>query len=101
MVGNNHLQLHLSDAGTTSQGTTATPGSCQQGSLGCIKVSGFGVCRQDSSPGVEVPGWPFLQSLLHFLSLSFFWIESDGAIHPSQSNVFKITDWVRNQGEIL
>ena len=34
-------------------------------------VSGFGVCMWDESPGGEVSGWPFLQSLLHPLSPCF------------------------------
>ena len=34
-------------------------------------VSGFGVCMWDGSPGGAVSGWPFLQSLLHTLSLYF------------------------------
>jgi hypothetical protein len=34
-------------------------------------VSGFGVCLWDGSPGRVVSGWPFLQSLFHFLSLYF------------------------------
>ena len=32
-------------------------------------VSGFGDCIWDGSPGGAVSGWPFLQSLLHTLSL--------------------------------
>jgi hypothetical protein len=39
--------------------------------LASAVVSGFGVCRWDGSLGGVVSGWPFLQSLLHFLSLSF------------------------------
>jgi hypothetical protein len=35
-------------------------------------VSGFGGCRWNGSPGGAVSGWPFLQSLLHSLSLHFF-----------------------------
>jgi hypothetical protein len=31
----------------------------------------FGVCRWDGSPAGAVSGWPFLQSLLHSLSLYF------------------------------
>jgi hypothetical protein len=34
-------------------------------------VSGFGVCKLDGSLGGAAPGWPFLQSLLHSLSLHF------------------------------
>ena len=34
-------------------------------------VSGFGVSRWDGSLGGAVSGWPFLQSLLHSLSLHF------------------------------
>jgi hypothetical protein len=39
--------------------------------LATAVVSGFGVCRQDGSPCGTVSGWPFLQSLLHSLSLYF------------------------------
>ena len=35
-------------------------------------VSGFGVCRWDGSIDGAVSGWPFLQFLLHSLSLNFF-----------------------------
>jgi hypothetical protein len=41
--------------------------------LATATVWGFSVCRQDGSPGGAVPEWPFLKSLLHFLSLSFLW----------------------------
>ena len=34
-------------------------------------VSGFGDCIWDGSPDGTVPGWSFLQSLLHTLSLYF------------------------------
>ena len=34
-------------------------------------MSGFGVCRWDESPGGAVSGLPFLQTLLHSLSLYF------------------------------
>ena len=34
-------------------------------------VSGFGISRQDGSLGGAVSEWPFLQSLLHTLSLYF------------------------------
>ena len=37
-------------------------------------VSGFDVCRCDGSQSGAVSGWPFLQSLLHFLSLHFLYI---------------------------
>jgi hypothetical protein len=33
--------------------------------------SGFSVCMWDESPGGAVSGWPFLQFLLHCLSLCF------------------------------
>jgi hypothetical protein len=39
--------------------------------LASIIVSRFSVCMWDGSPGVAVSGWPFLQSLLHSLSLYF------------------------------
>jgi hypothetical protein len=32
---------------------------------------GFGISSWDGSLGGSVSGWPFLQSLLHFLSLDF------------------------------
>ena len=38
-------------------------------SLASAIVSGFGVCIWDGSPGGTVSGWPFLQFLLHTLSL--------------------------------
>ena len=34
-------------------------------------VPGFTLRREDGSLGGTVPGWPFLQSLLQFLSLNF------------------------------
>jgi hypothetical protein len=37
--------------------------------LASIIVSGFVDCIWDGSPGEEVSGWPFLQSLLHTLCL--------------------------------
>jgi len=38
-------------------------------------VSGFVDCMWDGSPGMAVSGWPFLQSLLHTLSLYFIlWV---------------------------
>ena len=50
MVGFKHPHLHWSVAGQTSQ-RVATPGSCQQAPLGNDNSVGFGVCRQDVSPG--------------------------------------------------
>ena len=47
--------------------------SFQEASLDYSNSVGFGVCRQDSSPGGAVPRWPFLQSLLHYLSSFFLW----------------------------
>jgi hypothetical protein len=41
----------------------------QQKLLGIQIVSGFTVCIWHGSPGGAVSGWPFLQSLLHTLSL--------------------------------
>jgi hypothetical protein len=35
-------------------------------------VSKFGICRWNGSLGGVVSGWPFLHSLLHSLSLNFF-----------------------------
>ena len=34
-------------------------------------VSGFGVCIWDGSPGGAISAWPFLQSLVHALTLCF------------------------------
>jgi hypothetical protein len=43
--------------------------------LASTLVSGFGDCIVDGSPGEAVSGWPFLQSLLHTLSLYLFpWV---------------------------
>jgi hypothetical protein len=39
--------------------------------LASAVVSGFVVYRWDGSPGMAISGWPFLQSLLHSLSLNF------------------------------
>jgi hypothetical protein len=39
--------------------------------LASSKVSGFGVCIWDGSIAGVVSGYPFLQSLLHTLSLYF------------------------------
>jgi hypothetical protein len=39
--------------------------------LASTKGSEFRVCIWDGSPGGAVSGWPFLQSLLYFLSLYF------------------------------
>ena len=39
--------------------------------LASATVSGFGVYGWDGSLGGKVSGWPFLQSVLHFLSLHF------------------------------
>ncbi|KRY63267.1 hypothetical protein T4D_13543 [Trichinella pseudospiralis] len=54
MFGCVYLHLYLSGSGRASQ-ETAISGSCQW----------------DGSLGRAVSGWPFLQSLLHFLSLHF------------------------------
>jgi hypothetical protein len=70
MVGSTHPHLHWSVTGRTSQGI-ATPGSCQQVPFG--NSVGLGVCRHDGSLGSAVLRWPFLQSLLHLLSLFFLW----------------------------
>jgi hypothetical protein len=48
---------------------TAISGSCQHALLGIHIVPGFG--DWDGSRGGAVSGWPFLQSLLHTLSLNF------------------------------
>ena len=40
--------------------------------LATTKVSGFGVCICDKSPGGAVFGWPLLQTPLHTLSLIWF-----------------------------
>ena len=68
MVGCVHLPLYLSD--------TAEPlrrqlyqAPVSKHLLASTIVSGFGNCIWDGSPGGAVSGWPFLQSLLHTLSL--------------------------------
>jgi hypothetical protein len=66
-VASKHPHLHWSVAGQTSQ-EAATPGLCQQAPLDHSNSVRFGICRQDGSPDEAVPGWPFLQSQLHFLS---------------------------------
>jgi hypothetical protein len=71
-AGSKHAHLHWSGADRTSQGT-ATPASCQQVPLGKGNSVQFG---QDGFPGGAVPGWPFLQSRLHYLSLFFLWSET-------------------------
>jgi len=70
MVGSKHPHLHWSVAGQTLQGTT-TPGSCHY-VLDHGNSVRFGVCRQDGSLGGAVPGWPFLQPLLHLFYLFIF-----------------------------
>jgi hypothetical protein len=50
-------------------------------------VSGFGICRWDGSLVRTVSGWPFLQSLLHSLSLNFL---LTGGI---QINIFEVDKW--------
>ena len=90
MVSSKHPHLHWSVDGQISQGTS-TPGFCQQVPLDHLSSVGFGVCRQDGSSGGAVPGWPFLQFLLHLLSLFFFGqehfcvknFEMGGWPHPS------------------
>ena len=72
IVGSEHPQLHWSVAVQTSQGA-ATRGFCQQVPLGKGNNVCFGIFKQNVSPGWAVPGWLFLQSLLHFLSLFFLW----------------------------
>ena len=67
-----YLHLYWSGDGRDSKGT-AIPGSCQQALLGISIVYGFGVCRWDGYLGGAVYGWPFLQSLFYFLSLTFPW----------------------------
>ena len=48
------------------------PGSCQQVPLDHSNSVRFGVCRQDGSPSEAIPGWSFLQFLLHFCPFSSF-----------------------------
>ena len=71
MDGSKHPHLLWSVAGRTSQGA-ATPGSCQQVPLDHSNSVRFGVCRQDGSPSEAIPGWSFLQFLLHFCPFSSF-----------------------------
>ena len=91
MAVSTHPHLPWSVPGSTCQGT-ATPGSCQQASLGNGNSFRFGVCRHDGSPGGAVPRWPFLQSLFHFFFCPYssfgqehFWVknlEMGGYPHP-------------------
>jgi hypothetical protein len=37
--------------------------------LASLIVSGFGNCIWDESPGGTISGWPFLKSLLYFISI--------------------------------
>jgi hypothetical protein len=71
MFGCIYPHLYWWSSGRASKGT-AIPGSFQQFLLGISVVSVFGVSRLDRFLFVAVSGWPFLQSLLHFLSLHFF-----------------------------
>jgi hypothetical protein len=61
--------LYLSGTVRASQETDISD-SCQQTLFGIHNSSGFGNCIQDGSPGGADYGWPFLQSLLHLLSLN-------------------------------
>ena len=69
MVGCKHPALYLSDTGRVSQETVIT-GSCHQALVDITIVSGFGDRIWDGSLGGPVSGWPFLQFLLHTLSLT-------------------------------
>ena len=60
--------MYLSGNGRASQ-EIALSGSCPQAFVDITLVSGFGDCIWDESPDGAVSGWPFLQSLLHTLSL--------------------------------
>jgi hypothetical protein len=71
MVGSKHPDLHWFVAGRTSQ-ETATPGSCQQGLLSNSNSVTVSVFADRSVPRWGSLRWPVLQSLLYFLSLSFF-----------------------------
>jgi hypothetical protein len=64
MVGWQHPPLYMSGFSRPSQ-ETAILGSSQHALLGIHNS----VCIWDGSPGRAVSGWPFLQSLLHTLSL--------------------------------
>jgi hypothetical protein len=66
-VGCKHQHLYWSESGRASQ-ETAVSGCCQEALSGI--VSRFGVCMWDGSQGGAVFGWPFLQSLLHTVSLT-------------------------------
>ena len=63
-VGCEHPLLYLSDSGRDSQETLVS-----MHFLASTIMSAFGDCMWDGSPGVAVSGWPFIQSLLHTLSL--------------------------------
>jgi hypothetical protein len=69
MVAHKHTPLYLSGSGRASN-RTAIPGSCQQELLG-INNNVWFCWRWDGCAGGAISGWPFLQSLLHFLSLHF------------------------------
>jgi hypothetical protein len=67
MVGCDHPPLYLSGNGGASP-ESAISGSCQQALVGIHKVSGFGDCIWDGSPGV----WMVILSISvpHFVSVS-------------------------------
>ena len=68
MVGCKHPPLYLSGSGRASQ-ETAISGSSQHALLGIHNSVWFGVCMLDGSQGGTISGWPFLQSILHFVSI--------------------------------
>jgi hypothetical protein len=68
MVGCEYLYLCYSDAVRSSQRTTIL-GSYLQALPGISNGVRFAICKWNGSLGGVFSGWPFLQSLLHYLSL--------------------------------
>jgi hypothetical protein len=68
MDGCEHPPLYLSGTGRASQ-ETAISGRVSKELLASMIVSGFGNCIGDGSPGGTVSGWPFLQFLIHTLTM--------------------------------
>lgn len=89
MLGSKHLHLHWAVAGSNFQGT-AIPGSCQQVAFWQQpQCCGFNVYRQNGSSGGVVPGWPFLQTLLHF----FFFLVTEFSLDRNTSGL-KTLRWM-------
>jgi hypothetical protein len=69
IIGSKHPHLHWQSLPRNSYTRFLSASTSWQ-----QQVLGFGVCRQDRSPGGAVPRWPFLQFLLQFLF--FLWTET-------------------------